>query len=268
MIALLDDVRVGYDDVGAGGPIVFLHGFPHDRSLWSEQVSALSTHVRCIVPDLRGFGESSTDGPFSMDRYADDLAALLTHLNIDTAVVCGLSMGGYVAMAMWRRHAHRVRALVFCDTKVGADTPDGINKRNDLMSLAERDGSVAVAAWQIEGMVGKTTRARRPDIVQRAQRMMERAPVVGIVGALAAMRDRPDSASTLASVTVPTLVIVGDEDALTPLREASAIAAALPIAVAPVLEIIEGSGHLTCVERPAAVTHALAHFLATLHPQH
>lgn len=267
MIAELSTARIAYDDVGSGTPIVFIHGFPHDRTLWSRQIDALSLHVRCIAPDLRGFGESSTGGPFSIDQYADDVAELLATLEIERAVVCGLSMGGYVAMSMWRRHPNRVLALALCDTKAGADSDEGRKKRNDLMALAEREGSVAVAANQIAGMLGKTTREKRPDVVTRTQAMMERQPLAGILGAISAMRDRPDSSATLATVSVATVVVVGDEDVLTPLAEAEGIVSALSPAAKAKLEVIEGSGHATCVERPAAVTHVLADFLATI-PAH
>ncbi|MEO7361299.1 MAG: alpha/beta fold hydrolase [Gemmatimonadaceae bacterium] len=264
MIAELNGVRLGYNDAGSGTPVLFIHGFPHDRSLWSDQCSALSAHVRCIAPDLRGFGESSADGPFSVDQYADDLAQLLEFLDVTNAVVCGLSMGGYVAMAMWRRHPELVSALVLCDTKAGADTDEGRQKRDELIALAQQEGSIAVAATQIAGMVGKTTREKRPDIVKRAENMMQRAPVAGIVGALTAMRDRPDSKPTLSTVTVRTLVVVGDEDVLTPRAEAEIIVAALPATAHATLEVIAGAGHASCLERPAAVTHVLAEFLATL----
>ena len=264
MIAALDGVQIGFDDTGAGTPVLFIHGFPHDRSLWDEQCSALSTHVRCIAPDLRGFGESSVEGPYSVDQYADDLAQLLTHLDVRQAVICGLSMGGYVAMAMWRRHPDMILALALCDTKAGADTDEGRKKRNDLIALAERDGSGAVATGQLAGMLGKTTREKRPDIVARTDAMMRRASVAGIVGAVTAMRDRPDSKPTLASVTVPTLVVVGEEDVLTPVAEAEAIVAALSPKAKAKLEVVDGAGHASCLERPAAVTHVLADFLATL----
>lgn len=264
MKAVLNGIELAYDDAGSGTPVLFIHGFPHDRSLWSEQVSALSTHVRCIAPDLRGFGESSIAGPYSVEQYADDLAELLDHLSIEQAVVCGLSMGGYIAMAMWRQHQHRIQALILCDTKAGADTDEGRRKRDELIATAERDGSAKVAELQLPGMVGKTTREKRPDIVDRARGMMERAPVAGIVGALTALRDRPDSRATLATVSVPTLVIVGDEDVLTPVAEAEGIMSALGAEAHARLEIVQGSGHASCIERPAAVTHVLADFLATL----
>lgn len=264
MKALVNGVQIAYDDAGTGTAMLFIHGFPHDRSLWSEQVSALSTHVRCIAPDLRGFGESSTDGPYSVDQYADDLAALLQHLGISHAVVCGLSMGGYIAMAMWRRHSERVLALVLCDTKAGADTAEGRQKRDDLMAIARKEGSVRLAELQLPGMIGRTTREKRPDIVVRMRSMMERAPVDGIVGALTAMRDRPDSSATLRTVHVPALVVVGEEDVLTPVSEAEVIMSALGPEAGAKLEVVKGSGHASCMERPAAVTHVLADFLATL----
>ena len=264
MIAQLPGYQVGFDDSGDGLPVVFLHGFPHDRTLWTAQRTSLAPHVRCIVPDLRGFGHSSTHGPFSMDQYADDVVALLDWLGIEAAVVCGLSMGGYVAMAMWRRHPDRIRALIFSDTKAGADEEDTRARRDALIALVKRDGARAIADAQLQGMLGKETRARRPDVVNAVRVMMARQSVAGITGALQALRDRPDSRETLGTITVPTLVVVGEEDVLTPINEARAIAEALPAAARVRMEIIAGAGHLPCVERSAATTHAVSDFLASL----
>ncbi len=169
-----------------------------------------------------------------------------------------------MAMAMRRRHPQMIAGLALCDTKAGADTEEGRKKRDEMIALAQRDGSDAIAAAQINGMLGKTTRAKRPDIVARTTAMMQRAPVAGIVYALAAMRDRVDSTTALATVAVPTLVLVGDEDTLTPLSEAESIVAALPPRARAKLEVVPGSGHASCIERPAAVTHAIVDFLATV----
>lgn len=264
MIAQLSGFRLGYEDRGDGMPVVFLHGFPHDRSLWSAPCASLSSQLRCIVPDLRGFGHSSTHGPFSMDQYADDIVELLNLLSIERAAVCGLSMGGYVAMAMWRRHPERIGAMVFCDTRSGADTEEARRRRDELIALVRRDGTRAIVEAQITGMVGSTTRARRLDVVNGLRAMMGRQPAAGIIGALQALRDRPDSRETLGTITVPSLVVVGEEDTLTPIKEARAIAEALPLATRVRLEIIAGAGHVPCVERPAATTHALSDFFATL----
>ena len=264
MIAQLPGYQVGFDESGVGLPVVMLHGFPHDRTLWTAQRLSLAPQVRCIVPDLRGFGHSSTHGPFSMDQYADDVVALLDWLGIEAAVLCGLSMGGFVAMAMWRRHPGRIRALIFSDTRAGADSDEARTRRDELIAIVKRDGSRAIADAQLQGMLGKETRARRPDVVNTVRVMMARQSAAGITGAPQALRDRPDSRETLGTITVPTLVVVGEDDVLTPIKEARAIAEALPAAARVRMEIIAGAGHLPCVERPAATTHALSDFLATL----
>lgn len=261
MIAVIDEIEIGYDDVGSGLPLVFLHGFPHDRTLWSPQLSALVDHCRCVAPDLRGFGESTVTGPYTMDQYADDVAALLNHLQIRRAVIVGLSMGGYVAFALWRRRPELVRALVLADTRSGADSDEGRVKRKQLVALALERGSGAVADAQISGMLGKTTRETHPDIVESVRQMLSSAPVDGIVGALHAMMDRPDSGPTLSTITVPTSILVGDEDALTPVKDARSMHEAIPSSR---LEIIRGAGHLSNLEKPAAFNHVLSEFVSAL----
>ena len=261
VITFSGDVEIGYDDLGAGDPIVFLHGFPHSRALWAPQLNALVDRARCIAPDLRGFGESTAKPPFTMDQYADDVAALLDALHIERAVICGLSMGGYVALAFWRRHRARVRGLVLMDTRAGADSAEARVKRNDMIALAHERGSSAVADAMITGMVGKSTRAKCPEVVDAVHRMLESAPVAGVVGGLAALREREDSTATLGTIDVPVLVVVGEEDVLTPPSEAAMLHAGIR---GSTLEVIAGAGHVSNVERPAAVNHILSEFLAKL----
>src|SRR6185369_28860 len=224
------DAGIAYDDVGSGLPVVFLHAFPLNRTMWDPQVGALVAECRCIPIDMRGLGDSAAAPPYSMDRYADDVAGVLDVLQIERAVVCGLSMGGYVAFALWRRHRERVRALVLADT-------------------------------QIAGLMGKTTRARRPDIYDAVHRMIAQAPTDGIVGALEAMIDRPDSTKTCATIDVPTLVVVGDEDVVTPPKEARRTCDAIS---GSRLEVLAQAGHLSSIERPAAFNTVVSEFLASL----
>ena len=259
MIAYCGGIEIGYDDVGSGDAVVFLHGFPHHRALWASQVAALVDRARCIAPDLRGFGESSVHPPYSVDQYADDLAALLDSLRIERAVVCGLSMGGYVALAFWRRHRARVRALILMDTRAGNDSAEGRERRDQMIALARQRGSEAVADAMITGMVGKRTREKCPEVVDDVHRMLESAPVDGVVGALEALRDRPDSTATLETIDVPTLIVVGEEDVLTPPGEAMLLHAGIR---GSTLEVIAGAGHVANVERPAAVNHVITEFLA------
>jgi len=261
VIALCDGVEIGYDDVGTGVPVAFVHGFPHNRTLWAPQIGALVDRARCIAPDLRGFGESSTHGPFSIDQFADDVALLLRGLGIERAVVAGISMGGYVAFALWRRHRSLVRALVLADTRAGADSDEARAKRIALIDVARTRGSGAVADNQITGMLGKTTRAKRPALIDEVHRMLESAGVDGIVGALEAMMGRIDSTTTLATIDVPTLVVVGSEDVLTPVSEAELLREAIR---GSKLEVIEHAGHVSNFERPAAFNHVLSEFLAAL----
>ncbi|MGQ0539879.1 MAG: alpha/beta fold hydrolase [Gemmatimonadaceae bacterium] len=271
MIAVLDKIELGYDDLGTGGSgaahangdstLLFVHGFPHNRSLWTPQLSAIGVRARCVAVDLRGFGESSVAPPYSMDQYADDIAGLLDFLRIERAIVCGLSMGGYIAFALWRRHRSRVRALILADTRAGGDSEEARAKRVSMAELALKSGSSAVADAMIAGMVGKHTREHCPGIADAVHRMLAAAPVPGVVGALQAMRERMDSTATLGTITVPTLIVVGEDDVLTPVAEAEAMQGAIS---GSRLEVLERAGHVSNVERPAAFNHVVSEFLATL----
>ena len=253
-----------YDDTTHGPPVLLVHGFPHARRFWAPMVAALGRgdgEVRAIAPDLRGFGDTPARAPMTLDQHADDLVALLDHLGIARAVVCGLSMGGYVALALWRRHPGRVRALVLADTRATADDDAQRAKRDELAEVARTRGSAAVAEAQLAGALGKTTRAGDPARVEGLRQLMATASVDGIVGALAAMRDRPDATGTLAGITVPTLVVVGTEDVLTPPKDARALAAGIPGAT---LVEIPAAGHVSAWERPEAFADALRTFVAGL----
>jgi 3-oxoadipate enol-lactonase len=258
VIALPTSIAMAYDDVGSGPPVVFLHGFPHDRSLWAAQLGAFADRARCIAPDLRGFGASTPAAPCSIAQYADDVAALLDALSIPNAVLVGLSMGGYVAFAFWRRHRDRVRGLVLAHTRPGADTDDMRERRRRLIEVAQSEGSRAVADLQITAMLGATTRSRNPALVATTHRMLALAPVAGIVGALTAMMNRPDSVALLSTIDVPTLIISGDEDTIVPPSEARTMHEAI---AGSRLEVLAGAGHLSNVERPAAFNHVTGEFL-------
>ncbi len=254
----IGDITLAYDDSGGGMPVVLLHGFPHDRSIWSAQLRGLSGQCRCIAPDLRGFGESDVAPPYSMDQYADDVALLLDALRIERAVIAGLSMGGYVTLAFWRRHAERVLALILADTRAPGDTAESAAKRRELAAVAKAHGGAAVADAMIAGMIGKRTRQRHPELVTHIHGMLASAPTAGVIGALDALVARPDSTATLATIDVPTLIVVGEDDALTPVADARALHAGIADSA---LEILKGAGHLSNVERPAAFNHVAIEFL-------
>jgi len=170
-------------------------------------------------------------------------------------------MGGYVSFAMWRRHRDRIRALVLGDTRAGADSVETAARRHELIEVAETQGSTAVANMQIVGLVGKTTRDKRPDIYDSIHRMMAQTAPEGIVGALEAMIERPDSTPTCATIDVPTLVVVGEEDVVTPPKEARALHRAI---AGSRIEVLRQAGHLSNVERPAAFNTVVSEFLGSL----
>lgn len=248
---------VGYDEAGNGFPLVLLHGFPHDRTLWAAQLAAPPTGIRLIAPDLPGFGSSDSAEVPSLDHWADWTIAVCDSLGLDTVAVGGLSMGGYLTLALWRRHASRLRALVLADTKSGADSEEAREKRVAMQKTVVQEGAGAIADAMMPGMVGKTTRRDRPGAVEYLDAMLRRASVSAIHDGLEAMRTRPDATPLLAGISVPTLVLCGDEDTLTPPKESEALAAAIPDSQ---LAIIPGAGHASCVEHPAAFNAVLAGF--------
>lgn len=216
-----------------------------------------------IAPDLRGFGASeagSLDG-WSMDVFADDVAALLDSLAVPRAVVCGLSMGGYVAFAFWRRHRERVRGLVLADTRAGADSEEGRAGRHAVAEEVLVKGSAVVARAMLPRLLAAATRDEAPEVVDRVRSMMENTAPASIARAQRAMAERPDSTGDLAGIDVPVLVVTGEEDVLTGPAEARAMVDALPRAT---LALIPGAGHLSPVERPAAFNAALYAFLRSL----
>ncbi len=243
---------------GEGRAVVFLHGYPLDRTMWAHQVANLEGFRR-IAPDLRGFGRSDApDLGYSMVTWADDVAALLDALGEERAVLCGHSMGGYVAFEFARRHPDRLAGLVLVDTRAGADPEEGRRGRDAAIQLVREKGAGPIAEQMLPKLFAPESAGRRPEAVARMEAVMRRTPVAGIAGALAAMRDRADSGPLLETLGMPALVIVGEEDGLTPPAEAEAMAAALPGAV---LRKIPDAGHLAPVEQPEAVTAAIAEFL-------
>lgn len=265
MRATIDGITMAWDEAGtpgAGPTLLLVHGFPLNRTMWRPQLAAdgLASAAHVIAPDLRGHGQTDAPpGPYTMERFADDLRTLLDHLGIDQVVYCGLSMGGYIGFAFVRRYTARLAGLVLADTRAGADTEEARAAREDLARLVEREGSAAAADRLLPRYVAPTTRDGRPDIMAELRAMVAGTAPTGLAGAARGLATRPDSAATLAQITVPTAVIVGAEDALTPPAEAERLHAAIPNSR---LTIIDGAGHLTNLEQPAAFNTAVRDLLA------
>lgn len=257
---VVNGVRLAVESQGEDQrTILFIHGFPLDRSIWSPQVSAL-THWRRIAPDLRGMGQSQApEGGYAMGAYAEDLAQLLDALGVNRAVLCGLSMGGYVAFECLRRWPDRVAGLVLMDTRAEADPPEARQGRDAMISMVREKGAGAVAEAMVPRVLRPGTVTTNPGLVEQVRQMMAGSPVAGVAGALAAMRDRPDSRPLLPTLGhVPTLVMVGEDDVLTPPEMGRAMADAIPGAE---YQVIERAGHLPTLEQPEQTTERLRRFL-------
>jgi pimeloyl-ACP methyl ester carboxylesterase len=243
---------------------LLLHGFPLGANMWEPQMRAIPAGWRLITLDLRGFG-GSTDADsiaaVSMDDYAGDVTDLLGELGVEKAVIGGLSMGGYVAFALWHSAPHLVEALVLADTRAGADSPEGRANRRSMLAVVDREGPSGVAREMMPKLIGATTKDTNASVEPTVRRLIKQQSPVGVRCAILRMMHRPDSTPLLSSITVPTLIVVGSEDELTPVAESQKMADAIPGAK---LVIIPAAGHLSNLEQPEAFNAALNGFLASL----
>ncbi len=240
----------------SAAPVVFLHAFPLNGSMWTDQRSALGSR-ETLAPDFPGFG-GRPPGEADLEAFAGVALAEMDAAGIDEAVVVGLSMGGYVAFRLHALAPERILGLILADTRSGPDDEEARLKRTDQAARVRREGLDWLAEALLPALLGESTLRDRPEVVTRATAMMSEARPEGVARALEAMRDRPDSTPSLTDITCPTLVLVGEEDTLTPPAEARRMAAELPDSR---LVVLPGSGHLSNLETPKAFNEALLGFL-------
>ncbi len=260
--AIINGIALAYSDTGSGLPIVFLHAFPLNRTMWSAQEQALSSQFRVITVDLRGHGES--DAPlwrYTLDQAADDVRALMDHLSIRQAVLVGLSMGGYILFAFYRKFPDRVKGLVLADTRAQADTAEGRDGRFQMAQVAYRQGPAAIADLMIPKLLSPASISSNPELVRTVRTMIEGNQISGISGDLMAMAERADSIPFLNEIACPTHIIVGELDQATPPSDAKLMADRIPGAR---LSIIPGAAHLANLEQPDTFNRIVAAFALEL----
>lgn len=251
----VDGSPLHYAVEGSGVPVLLIHGFPFSGEMWRPQLDALKSHCQIIAPDLRGFGKSAARATATMEDCATDCVALLDALKIDSAFVGGLSMGGYVAMAMLRVDAGRVRGLLLLDTQATADDDAGKQQREENARRVENEGVDFLIEQLMPKLVAKGGSQRVQDELARMMRAQSRT---GVAAGLRGMAQRPDSKDVLSRFSGPSLVIVGSEDEITPVTKASQMAELL---AGSQLVTIPGAGHCSNLEAPQAVNAVVTDFL-------
>jgi pimeloyl-ACP methyl ester carboxylesterase len=245
-------------EAGAGWPVVLLHAFPLTADMWRPQLEHVPSGWRYLAPDMRGFGGSPNGAHRpTMDDYAADVEAMLDALEIESAVIGGLSMGGYITFALHRRAPERFTRVILADTKAEADTPEGRENRRAMSALVCSDGVPAVADRMLPRLLGPRAGS---DLVEAVRQIIEQNTADGLDCAIHAMMDRPDSTPDLPRIRVPMLVMVGEEDAFTPPADGERIQQATERSQ---LVVLPGVGHLSNLEAPEAFSVAVENFLAS-----
>ncbi len=259
MNAELNGLRLEYTDEGTGTPVVLLHAFPLNRTMWEPQITPFSAALRTIAIDLRGHGGSERGlTPYTLEEFATDIKDLLDHLNIQEAMFVGLSMGGYILLAFYRLYPDRVKGLILADTRAQADTPDGRMGRFEMIRTAETEGMNAIANIMMPRLLSAHTVKTNPELVRKVRRMILHNPVETIVADLRAMAERSDSVSLLNNIARPTLLLVGELDQATPPSDARLMAERIPNAE---LAILPAAAHLSNLEAPEEFNQSVLSFV-------
>lgn len=249
----LKPVELYYEEIGQGPPVILLHGFPFDHTVWGPVAELLSGEARLILPDLRGFGRSPVpEGVYSMRLLAEDLVGLMNRLEIDKAVVVGHSMGGYVALSFAQAYPGRLCGLGLVATQAVADSPERRQTRYKTAEAVAHKGARVVASSMVSSLTP------RQDLVQQLTDLILRSHPVGIIGALKGMAERQDLTGNLSNMQVPSVVIAGDSDQLMPLERPREMAQMLPMGW---LMEVPGGGHMLMMEEPQTVAEALRQVL-------
>jgi pimeloyl-ACP methyl ester carboxylesterase len=263
MIIKINNGYLHYDKKGQGIPILFIHGYPLSREIWVPQFDNLFDQALLLSLDLRGHGDSFPfEGPYTMDLLAADCKRLLEEINIKQPIlVCGLSMGGYVTMAMYRRYPQLFRGMILTSTRAGSDSPEGKADRDVSIQTVLEHGSVHIADSMIQKIVSPATLSLKPELIEMIHGIMAKTSVQGIVGALQGMKDRLDSTELLSQIRCPVLIVHGIDDQLIPIKEAEIMHQHIDNSH---LVLIDEAGHLPNLEQPERFNQAIRDFMLSL----
>ncbi len=256
----VDNLNTCYEDYGKGEtPIIFIHGFPFDKTSWHPQLDYFRNSHRVIAYDIRGFCKSTAeDMKASIDLFAQDLVGLMDALEIRQATLCGLSMGGYIALNAIQHFPDRFKAIVLCDTQCIADTAEGKEKRYKTIEQIEKHGLQDFADGFVEKIFAPSSLNHRKDIVEKIKNTILGTPVPTVARTLSALAQRIETASILKDIKVPTLILCGSEDTVTPPAQSEFLHTNIP---GSVYHKIDDAGHLSNLEQPDEFNRRLKDFL-------
>ena len=259
----INNFDLSYDDIGEGAiPIIFLHGFPFDKSMWAGQLDFLRSGYRVIACDIRGFGKSHiTHRLDELEAIADDVVVFMSKLNIYKAIICGLSMGGFIALNAQKRFHDRFEALILCDTQCIADTPEVNAKRYKTIDEINTNGVTGFNEGFIKSVFHKDSLTGKKEIVEKVRGVVFSNSQQIITMGLKALAERAETCSTLDEIDIPTLIVCGREDVVTPLAQSESMHKAIE---GSILQVIDDAGHVSNLEQPFEFNKHLYDFLATL----
>ena len=259
--APLNGIEVSYQDFGKPGctPIVLIHAYPMNQLMWESQIPALAEDYRIISYDVRGMGQTTaTPFPFTLEILVDDLIALLDHLKITQAVLCGISMGGYISLRTVMRNPERVRGLILCDTMSLADQNIGRLHRHEALQTIQEQGVPAYAEGFSKKVLADWTLQQQPEIVARIKKIVSSHSPFAVSCLTLALVSRFDTTEALAKISVPTLILVGDNDKLIPMENIQLLKDKIPNAE---LAVLPKAGHMSNVENPEEFNSQLLRFM-------
>lgn len=245
----VDDITINYNDLGAGKlPIIFIHGFPFDQSSWNLQLNYLSSFTRVITYDIRGFGKSTTsDEKISISLLADDLVKFMDALQLPKAIICGLSMGGYILLNALNRYPKRFAAIILSNTQCIADSSEAKEKRQKNIHLVSSGGLHEYVENMIQNLFYSESFTTKKELVEATRKVMLDTPVTTITDTLQALADREEMCYTLEKIIIPTLIISGKEDKSIPFQQSSFMHQQIPRSI---FQLIDKAGHLPNLEQP------------------
>ncbi len=265
-LILIGGNPISYIDEGqaSGMPIIFIHGFPFNKWTWQNQLEVLKDKYRVVAYDVQGHGKSGMgSGPFTITQFADDLFLFMDAIKIEAAIVCGLSMGGYIALNAIRRQPTRIEALILCDTQCAADTEEGKKKRMDTIASVREKGLTQYAHDSVQKLFSKHSLSDKADAVLSIKKTILQTPVESIVNTLKALADREETCSSLQQINIPVLILVGESDTITPPEAAKKMNALI---TGSTFKEIELAGHVSNLENPESFNSHIKNFLSAIGP--